>query len=54
MRLTVLEYSTGKVYSYNWTFGGSEKFDAEEYLEEMGFNLDDCHYMVHRSPIMIY
>ena len=53
MRLTVLEYSTGKVYSYTFTFG-SEGFDAEDYLQEMGFNLDDCHYMVHKSPIMIY
>lgn len=52
MRLTVLEYSTGKVYSYNWTFGG--ELDAEEYLQEMGFNLDDCHYMVHSRPIEIY
>ena len=52
MRLTVLEYSTGKVYSYSWTFG--EGLDAEEYLQEMGFCLDDCHYMVHSKPIEIY
>ena len=51
-RLTVLEYTEGKVYSY--TIHLTAGFDAENYLTELGFNLNDCHYMVHKSPIEIH
>jgi len=50
-RLTVLEYSTGCVYSYS---SFDETMDTEDYLVELGFDLSDCHYMVHREPIKIY
>lgn len=58
-RITVLEYTEGKVYSYPISPAqGRDKLlvhvDAENYLTELGFNLNDCHYMVHKSPIEIY
>ena len=50
MYLTVLDFNSGLVFLYGVEVNPTEGFDCEEYLDSVGHNVNDCHYMVHRSP----
>mgnify|MGYP003150969655 CR=1 FL=1 len=55
--ITVLDSETGKVHQYGWP-GITDKHQlvverCEEYLSELGHNLTNCQWMIHRNPEVI-
>ena len=51
--ITVLDFEDGKVYQYEWP-GITDKHQSvsercEEYLSEVGHNLSNCEWMVHKD-----
>lgn len=51
MRLTIMDYSTGEVHSFSVDLDYKEC--TEEFIEQLGFNLDDCYYMYHEGEISV-
>lgn len=50
MRLTIMDYAIGEVHSY--VVDGHIEC-PETLVEQLGYNLDDCHYMYHYGEISI-
>jgi len=50
--ITVLDFEVGKVFQYevkkDWEYE-----DFEEYLSELGHNLSNCEWMVHKNPEIV-
>ena len=47
--ITILDFSTGIVHQLtidNWNI---DEESCEEYMERIGFNSEDCHWMVHEK-----
>ena len=55
--ITVLDFETGDVYQYGWPGITDKHQDAgercEEYLSELGHNLANCEWMIHKNPEII-
>ena len=51
--ITVLDFEIGKVYQYEWPGITDKHQDAgercEEYLIEVGHNLNNCQWMIHKD-----
>ena len=46
--ITVLDYTSGRVYQYNADEWNMEE-DIEDFLTEQGHDTNDCHWMVHEN-----
>ena len=55
--ITVLDFEVGKVFQYGWPGITNKHQDAgercEEYLSEVGHNLNNCQWMIHDSNEII-
>ena len=47
--ITVLDYTTGLVSQYNIEKWGIDEQRIEEFLDEAGHKVSDCHWMVHED-----
>jgi hypothetical protein len=47
--ITVLDFTTGKVTQYNIEKWGIDEQRIEDFLDEIGHNVNDCHWMVHED-----
>ena len=47
--ITVLDYTTGKVNQYNIEKWDIYKQSIEDFLDEAGHKVSDCHWMVHKD-----
>ena len=55
--ITVLDFEVGKVFQYEWP-GITDKYQdaserCEEYLSELGHNLSNCEWMIHKDNKII-
>ena len=51
--ITVLDFEIGEVYQYEIEDKFINNGDYEEYLSELGHNLKNCEWMVHKNPEVI-
>ena len=47
--ITVLDFTTGKVTQYNIERWGIDEGRIEDFIDEMGHKVSDCHWMVHED-----
>jgi hypothetical protein len=47
--ITVLDYTTGKVTQYDIEKWGIDEQRIEDFLDEIGHKVNDCHWMVHED-----
>ena len=47
--ITVLDYTSGRVYQYDTDEWNMEELSVEDFLAEQGHNTNDCHWMVHEN-----
>jgi hypothetical protein len=47
--ITVLDYTTGKVSQYSIEKWGIDEQRIEDFLDEAGHKVSDCHWMVHED-----
>ena len=47
--ITVLDYTTCKVNQYNIDECGFDEHRIEDFLDEAGHKVSDCHWMVHED-----
>jgi hypothetical protein len=47
--ITVLDYTTGKVTQYDIEKWGIDEQRIEDFLDEIGHKVSDCHWMVHED-----
>ncbi len=47
--ITVLDYTNGKVTQYDIEKWGIDEQRIEDFLDEIGHNVNDCHWMVHED-----
>ena len=47
--ITVLDYTTGKVTQYDIEKWGIDEQRIEDFLDEIGHKVKDCHWMVHED-----
>jgi len=45
--ITILDFTVGRVYTYEVSEQALRHNDAEELVEFFGHNESECHYMVH-------
>jgi len=45
--ITILDFSVGKVYTYEVNEREIRNYDADELVEFFGHKESECHYMVH-------
>ena len=51
--ITVLDFEAGRVFQYDMPERVMENNEYEEYLSELGHNLNGCEWMVHKNPQVI-
>ena len=47
--ITVLDFIKGKVYQYDIDNWGIDEQRIEDFLDEAGHKVSDCHWMVHED-----
>lgn len=50
--VAVMDYCTGEIYIYELPRDGMDSKYIEDWLDSMGFNLDDCYYMCNPNIIV--
>jgi len=47
--ITILDFGTGLVHQLTIDSWNIDEETCEEYMERIGFNSEDCHWMVHEK-----
>ena len=51
--ITILDFEAGRVFQYDMPERVIESMDYVSYLSELGHNLANCEWMVHKNPQVI-